>query len=132
MSAIEKTVAETPERVETSHEVTRQPERYAVPPVDIYEEDDRLVVLADLPGVTRDGLSVQVEQGILTIEGRVARETPGNLLSREFELVPFFRQFRLTETVDTDKIRASLQHGVLRLDLPKAEEAKPRRIQIEA
>jgi HSP20 family molecular chaperone IbpA len=132
MNDIEKTVPEADGGVAPSQEVTRQPERYAMPPVDIYEEDDRLVVLADLPGVKKDSLSVQVEQGILTIEGKVDRDTPGHLLRREFTFVPFFRQFRITEAIDTTKIRAGMRNGVLRLDLPKAEEAKPRQIPVEA
>ncbi len=131
MNDIEKTVPEPEGPSAPSHEVTRQPERYAIPPVDIYEEADKLVVLADLPGVKKDTLSVQVEQGILTIEGKGNRDTPGHILRREFTLVPFFRQFRITEAIDTGKIRAGIQNGVLRLDLPKAEEAKPRRIPVE-
>jgi HSP20 family protein len=130
MSAIEKTVPEPGGEV-APHEVTRQPDRYAVPPVDIYEEQDKLVVLADLPGVKKENLSVKVEQGILTIDGRVDREPQGNPLRREWTLVPFFRQFRITEEIDPQKIRAALQNGVLRLDLPKAEKAKPRQIPVE-
>ncbi len=131
MSTVERTVPETTPAATPAQEVTRQPERYAVPLVDIYEEQDKLVVLADLPGVRKEGLSVQVEQGILTIEGKVERDTPGTVLSREFTLVPFFRQFRITEAIDTEKIRASLKNGVLRLELPKAEAAKPRKIPVE-
>ena len=131
MNAVEKTVPETTPATAANEEVTRQAERYAVPLVDIYEEDDKLVVLADLPGVTKDGLSIQVEQGILTIDGRVQRDTPGRVLAREFTLTPFFRQFRITEAIDAEKIRASLRNGVLRLELPKAEEAKPRKIPVE-
>jgi HSP20 family molecular chaperone IbpA len=131
MNNIEKTVPERGTEMSSAQEVTRQPDRYALPAVDIWEEEDRLVVLADLPGVEKDGLSVQVEQGILTIEGRIRRDTPGNLLRREFALVPFFRQFRVTEAIDPQKIRAALKNGVLRLDLHKAEKAKPRQIPVE-
>ncbi|MEW6488292.1 MAG: Hsp20/alpha crystallin family protein [Thermodesulfobacteriota bacterium] len=131
MNNIEKTVPERGAEMSSAQEVTRQPDRYALPAVDIYEEEDRLVVLADLPGVDKDGLSVQVEQGILTIEGRIRRDTPGNLVRREFALVPFFRQFRVTEAIDPQKIRAALKNGVLRLDLHKAEKAKPRQIPVE-
>jgi HSP20 family molecular chaperone IbpA len=130
MNHIETTVPETG-AAPGAQEVTRQPERYAMPPVDIFETDQMLVVLADLPGVSKEGLSVQVEKGILTIEGKVERDTPGQLLRREFALISFFRQFRLTEAVDSAKIRASLKNGVLRLELPKAEAAKPRRIPLE-
>ena len=61
MDAIEKTVPEAPAQGTPTQEVTRQPDRYAVPPVDIYEDEEGLVVVADLPGVTREGLTVQVE-----------------------------------------------------------------------
>lgn len=132
MNDVERTVPESRAQTGQPREVTRQAERYAVPPVDIYEEGDALIVLADLPGVSKDGLSVQVEQGILTIEGRVERDTPGQLLNREFSYASFFRQFRITEAVDTEKIRARLANGVLRLELPKAEAAKPRRIPLES
>lgn len=131
MNSIEKTVPERGAEMSAAQEVTRQPDRYALPAVDIYEEEDRLVVLADLPGVEKDGLSVQVEQGILTIEGRTRRDTPGNLLRREFTLVSFFRQFRITEAIDPQQIRAALKNGVLRLDLHKAEKARPRQIPVE-
>jgi hypothetical protein len=75
MNHIETTVPETG-AAPGAQEVTRQPERYAMPPVDIFETDQMLVVLADLPGVSKEGLSVQVEKGILTIEGKVERDTP--------------------------------------------------------
>ncbi len=132
MNDIEKTVPETRDPAVPTQEVTREPDRFALPPVDIYEEEDRLVVLADLPGVRKEGLSVQVEQGILTIEGRITHEMPGSLVQREFALIPFFRQFRITEAIDPNRIRASLKHGVLRLDLMKAEKAKPRQIPVES
>lgn len=131
MNEIEKTVPETRDPAVPAQEVTREPDRFALPPVDIYEQEDRLVVLADLPGVRKEGLSVQVEKGILTIEGRIAREGAGSLLQREFLLIPFFRQFRITEAIDPNRIRASLKNGVLRLDLMKAEKAKPRQIPVE-
>jgi HSP20 family protein len=131
MDNIERTVPVAGGESHAGREITRQRERYAVPPVDIYEGPDKLVVLADLPGVTRDGLSVQVEQGVLTIEGKQERDTPGDLLHREFSLTPFFRQFRITEQIDPTGIRAALKNGVLTLELPKAEQAKPRQIPIE-
>lgn len=113
------------------HETTRQEERYAIPPVDIYEKADALTVLADLPGVPPEGLSIDVENGILTIEGKVSAGDTGMLLGQEFDLTSFFRQFRVAETIDTDKIRATLKDGVLNLTLPKAERAKPRKIAVQ-
>ena len=131
MDTIEKTVPANVGEETAGREVTRQPERFAVPPVDIYETEDGLVVLADLPGVAKEGLSVQVEQGILTIEGRQQPGNSGDLLHREFSLAPFFRQFRIAEQIDTARIRAALKNGVLTLELPKAEAAKPRQIPID-
>ena len=131
---IEKTVqaAGTDVAQPQGREVTRQEERYAIPPVDIYEKPDALTVLADLPGVAPQGLNVHVDQGVLTIEGKVDAGDAGALLVQEFDLTSFYRQFRISETVDTEKIRASLKNGVLHLTLPKVEKAKPRQIPVEA
>ncbi|MDF1552067.1 MAG: Hsp20/alpha crystallin family protein [Deferrisomatales bacterium] len=131
---IEKTVQEPGTDVARpkDRELTRQQERYASPPVDIYEKQDALTVLADLPGVAAAGLSVHVEQGVLTIEGKVDAGASGDLLLQEFDLTSFYRQFRIAETIDTEKISAALHHGVLHLTLPKVEKAKPRQIPVVA
>ena len=131
---IEKTVQETGTEMagRLDRELTRQEERYAIPPVDIYEKDDALTVLADLPGVAPDGLNISVDKGVLTIEGRVEAGEVGSLLAREFDLTSFYRQFRIAETIDTEKIQASLKNGVLHLTLPKMEKAKPRQIPVTA
>jgi HSP20 family protein len=131
---IEKTVQEPGTDVPQSQgrEVTRQQERYATPPVDIFEKEDALTVIADLPGVSSEGLSVHVENGILTIEGKVNAEESQDFLMHEFDLTSFYRQFRIAEIIDTEKIRASLKNGVLHLTLPKMERAKPRQIPVEA
>ena len=113
-------------------EETRSQERYVTPPVDIYETPEGLVVKADLPGVAKDGLDVRVENNLLTIRGRAAHVAPGDLLYREYDLANFFRQFELNDKVDQLKISAELKNGVLTLNLPKAEEAKPRRIEVRA
>jgi HSP20 family molecular chaperone IbpA len=112
-------------------EETRSQEQYITPPVDIYETADGLVVKADLPGVAKEGLDVRVENGLLTIRGKAAHAAPGDPVYREYGLVNFFRQFELNERVDQSKISADLKHGVLTLNLPKAEEAKPRQIEIK-
>jgi HSP20 family protein len=128
----EKTVPEyTQEKEVRGKEETRSQERYVTPPVDIYETAEGLVVKADLPGVARDGLDLQVENNLLTIRARAGHAAPGELLYREYELANFFRQFELTDRVDQQKISADLRNGVLTLSLPKAEEAKPRRIDVQ-
>ncbi|GAB4283999.1 MAG: Hsp20/alpha crystallin family protein [Deferrisomatales bacterium] len=131
MNTIEKTVPQTPEAAQPAEETTRARARFATPPVDIYETDDALVVIADLPGIRPDRLSVEVEHGVLTIEGRTDGEEPADWLWREFEPLSFFRQFRIAETIDKEKISAKLAHGVLTLTLPKAEEVRPRRIEVQ-
>ena len=100
------------------------------PPVDIYENDDALVVVADLPGVDKNGVEVRVEDDVLTIRGMVAYNPPPNLLRAEFGLVNFYRQFQLTDEVDQGKISAESKNGVLTVRLPKAEKAKPRQVKV--
>ncbi len=127
----EKTVPQYAGEQETSEkEDTRSQERYVTPAVDIYETLDGLVVKADLPGVTKDGLDLRVENNLLTIRGRAAHCAPGEMLYREYQLANFFRQFELSDKVDQQSISAELKHGVLTLNLPKAEEAKPRKIEV--
>ena len=111
-------------------EETRSQERYVTPAVDIYETLEGLVVKADLPGVAKDGLDLRVENNLLTIRGRAGHVAPGEPLYREYELAHFFRQFELSDKVDQLKISAELKNGVLTLNLPKAEEAKPRKIDV--
>ena len=127
----EKTIA-VPETQEmtTKPEGTRMRERYVTPPADIYEMSEKLVVLADVPGVTPDHLDVRVDNHILTMRGQASRALPGEPTYREYELVNYFRQFELSDKVNVGKISADLKHGVLTLSLPKAEEAKPRQIAV--
>ena len=121
-----------PARTDRDLPATREPRRYMSPAVDIYETDEALMVLADVPGVDKNDLEVNVEDKILTIRGQVKLPRPSETSSTEFALMDYFRQFRLSEEVDQTKIEASLEQGVLRLRLPKAEHAKPRRIAVHA
>lgn len=111
-------------------EVTRNPEHFAAPLVDIYENESGLTVLADMPGVTKDSLNIKVDQGVLTIEGRMAWQEGKTCLAQEFEPQNFFRQFELSDAFDISQIHAELKHGVLNVFLPKSEKAKPRQIPI--
>lgn len=127
----EKTVPQYAAEQDTSEkENTRSQERYVTPAVDIYETVDGLVVKADLPGVAKDGLDLRVENNLLTIRGRAVHCAQGEMLYGEYQLADFFRQFELSDKVDQQKISAELKHGVLTLNLPKAEEAKPRKIDV--
>jgi len=128
----ESTVATSEVQKPSTTERTHHQERYVAPPVDIYETQEGLVVLADLPGVTKEALDVRVEQNRLTIRGQARHGVPGKAVSREYALVNFFRQFELSEHVDQSQITAELKSGVLTVTLPKAEAAKPRQIVVQA
>ncbi len=110
---------------------TREETRYIVPPVDIYETEDALTVVVDLPGVTRDSVDVRVEDNVLTIKGRADYDPPANIMLGEFNLHGYYRQFQLTDEVDQSKISAESKNGVLSIRLPKAEKSKPKQIKIK-
>ncbi len=110
---------------------TRDETRYVAPPVDIFETEDAIVVIADLPGVSRDDVDIRVEDGILTIKGKATYSPPADLLREEFRLDGYFRQFQLSDEVDQEKISAETKNGVLTVHLPKAEKSKPRQIKVK-
>jgi len=105
-----------------------------VPPVDIHETDNDLIVTADLPGVDPKNVDVRVENNVLTILGERPFEPVDNENVHRVERMygGFARSFTLSTPVDADKIQATYKDGVLRISLPKAEQAKPKRIQIAA
>jgi len=103
------------------------------PPVDIFESDDCISLLADIPGVKAEDLKIDLRDNVLTLTGRVATaesaaETP---VLGEYASGTYFRQFTLSEHIDQTKIDAKLTDGVLRLALPKVERAKPRQITVK-
>jgi len=104
-----------------------------IPQVDIVETEDALVLLADLPGVNKDDLDVILENGDLTIEGRVQEmhEPDMSLYRKEYDTGDFHRRFHLGEGLDAKGVDASLHDGVLRLTIPKTEQYKARRIEIK-
>ena len=105
-----------------------------VPRVDIVETEDALEILADMPGVTRDGVEVTLEQRVLRIRGRAELPLPEGVapLYLEYEPGDYERAFTLSEAVDPAGIEARVRGGVLRLRLPKAGPAKPQRIEVRA
>ena len=119
-----------PQKAEAQVPETREETRTLVPVVDIFEIEDGLAVVVDLPGVGKEGVDVHVENDILTISGKPAEQPIGTLVYREFGLVKFFRQFQLSDHVDQEKIAADLKNGVLTITLPKAEKAKPKKITV--
>lgn len=103
------------------------------PRIDILEKDDELVLYADLPGVAPEDLDIRYENRELTIIGKVApRHSDIQFLYGEYGIGDFFRTFAIGETVDSEKISAELNNGVLTLHLPKTEQVKPRRIEVKS
>jgi len=102
-----------------------------LPRVDLYENDEGLTLVADMPGVPKDNLTVEVHEGVLTIQGRRAEVPEGRtLLGGEFVIADYARRFTLPDGIDVEKINADLSMGVLTLKLPKAAALKPRQIPI--
>ena len=103
---------------------------YVSPAVDILENEDVLTLVADMPGVEKEKLEIDVDQGILTITASTENGVRGDTLYREFRPSGYYRQFRLLEDFDTAKADAELKNGVLTLRLPKSEAAKPKKIAV--
>ncbi len=129
-STIQNTTNEVTEvQPETVKESTRNLGRTVSPAVDIYEINQSLIVKADLPGLSNEQVEVNVDQNILTISGSPSvEEKPFSY--QEFSIPGYYRQFKLGETIDQEKIEAKYAHGVLTLKLPFAEAAKPKQIQV--
>ncbi|HTM21278.1 MAG TPA: Hsp20/alpha crystallin family protein [Kofleriaceae bacterium] len=114
-------------------QVENASERATVRPrVDVFENQDEYLVIADMPGVTSDHLHINLHRGRLTIEGNVAGGPSGNPIEREWGATAYRRSFDVPDTIDNEKVSADLKHGVLWLHLPKHESVKPRQIQVRA
>jgi HSP20 family molecular chaperone IbpA len=103
------------------------------PAVDIYEDSQGVTLWADLPGVTKDKLDVRVHDSSLSIEAEAVVHTPANLRLQHAEVREphFARTFTLSPDFDSSKIEANLQDGVLKLTIPRRDEARPRRIEVQ-
>ena len=108
--------------------------RSLLPRVDVLEDAAGITLLADLPGVPKEGLELKIDGDTLLIEGEVAAAMPAKLQSVYAEVrVPRYRRaFTLSRELDTGRIEASMKDGVLNLRIPKQEHAKPRRIAVQA
>jgi len=111
---------------------TTVPARAFMPAADIYETTEALKVVLEMPGVDKSNVNVRVEDGVLTVEGRLDFSKYRDLqpLYTEYNIGHYSRSFRLSTKIDQSKIRAEMKDGVLSLALPKAEEAKSRSIQV--
>ncbi len=107
-------------------------ERTYVTVTDIYEKEDAILVRCDMPGVTQEKVDIHLDNYELEITGTQSVEHPEgyDLLVGEYDTGVFKRKFSIPQLIDRDRIRARLHNGVLDIELPKAEQAKPRRIEI--
>ncbi len=123
------------EKVEVSAPAEQiKPGPVFTPNVDIFETDREIVMLADIPGVKAEDLTIDLQDDTLTLTGEVKpvdRQNKEDILI-EYQIGSYYRQFNLAELIDQNKIDATLSNGVLRLGLPKVEKARPRQITIKA
>lgn len=118
-------------RPATEIEATREGATF-LPPTDIYEQDTTILVRCDMPGVGQEQLEITLENNELVISGRQADAAPDGFepLTTEYETGTYRRTFKIPQLIDRENIVARLHNGVLDLELPKAEQAKPHRIEI--
>ena len=121
-------------REEQSPAASPEPKTVLRPAVDIFENDHSISLFADLPGVSEEGLHLEVDDKTLTIQGDIEIDTPADMASlyADIRSTRYRRAFALSSELDTSKIEASLKDGVLAVTLPKREEVLPRRIEIAA
>lgn len=126
--------------MDKSQEIAKQDEKTvektrelyeATPAVDIYENENEILLHADMPGVMKEDICVDIDNGTLSISGVRNLETEGAANYEEFSDVKYVRSFSVPQTIDVEKVEAELKNGVLRLHLPKSEAAKPRQIEIK-
>jgi HSP20 family molecular chaperone IbpA len=125
---VEKEELTTTEDSERTRDV-----RVFVPRSDIYELEDQIVIVADVPGASEDSIEVTLEKNVLTLTAFVDQAAPEGyaLKLTEYEVGDYQRSFRLSNEIDREKIEATVKDGVLRLFLPKAGEARARKISVK-
>ncbi len=114
-------------------EETTIPARVFVPAADIYEAENGLTVILEMPGVEKKNVEINIEDGVLNVEGRIDLTKYQGLqpLYTEYNIGHYTRSFRVSNKIDQSKIAAEMKDGILSLTLPKVEEAKPRTIQVK-
>ncbi len=121
------------EKQELESEGTR-PGPFFRPDVDILEREDGFVIYADLPGVDERSVDVHLDQGVLSLDARLASlpDSGWNPLHVEYRLGSYHREFRISEDIDAERVSAKMNNGVLELQLPKSESRKPRAIPVQS
>jgi len=135
MAGTEEKSLQAKEKAEVSTPVEHtRPGVVFLPAVDIFETEKGITILADMPGVKAGGLTVDLRDNVLTLDGEATPpEAEGEReLMREYRTGRYYRQFTLSQVIDQQKIEADLKDGVLKVSLPKVEAAVPRRISVNA
>lgn len=112
------------EKTRELHEVT--------PAVDIFENDDEILLHIDMPGVVKEDISVDIDNGTLAISGVRKLTTNGTTTYEEFSDVEYVRNFSVPQSIEVDSVNAELKNGILKLHLPKSDAVKPRQIEVRA
>ena len=102
----------------------------AYPKVNVYEYDDKIGIVAEIPGLKKDQLNIEVEEGVLTVSGDkhgITEEDGAKILRRELKSSSFKRSFQLGELLDGEKVKANFNDGILSISIPKTEPEKPKR-----
>ena len=120
------------DKTTVSNETARK-EAAILPPVDVIEDSAGITLYADLPGVPKDKMSLQVDSDTLTLEGEVVLDFPAGMEASHVEVsLPSYRRvFTLSKELDTEKVVAEFKHGMLKLRIPKLEHAQTRKVQIK-
>ena len=135
MTESEKKALQAKEKTEiVSNAEATKPGPVFTPAVDIFETDNALILLADLPGVKAKDLTIDLKEGVLALSTQMeVPETADEVvILREYQTGNYYRKFNLSDVIDQSKIEAKLKDGVLRLTLPKVEAAAPRKIEVKA
>lgn len=131
MAESELQVREKQPVISKAEDIRREPQ--FIPAVDIYETTEALTLVADMPGVKKDGVDIRLEDNQLAIRGRVSSESKNErVLWSEYAVGNYVRTFTLSEVIDQSKIEAVMKNGVLTLTLPKVQAAKPRQVTVKS
>ncbi|MBM9513445.1 Hsp20/alpha crystallin family protein [Desulfogranum marinum] len=115
-----------------STEEATKAENYFSPLVDIFETPEAVIVIADVPGVSQENVEISLDDNILTIHGKMTDQQPvGRVILEEYESGHYMRKFTVAETIDREKIEASLAGGVLKVMLPKQVPVQPKKIEVK-
>jgi len=118
---------------EQTKPLTQQEQPALRPAVDVHENDDVIVLYAELPGISQDNLNITIDNGNLQLEAKASIDTPSEMdvVYAEFQTPNYRRSFTLSNELDIDTIEARLSHGILQLSIPKKETIKPKKVEVK-